>query len=49
MGSHKVNHKEKAGKEQESPLVGTWISVGVVGVVIFAAYILLYGIYMARL
>jgi hypothetical protein len=49
MGSTKANHKEKTGQEHESPLVGTWISVGVLGVVIFATYILLYGIYMARL
>ncbi|MBI0579305.1 MULTISPECIES: cytochrome c oxidase subunit 2A [Bacillaceae] len=44
MGVKKVNQK----KEQEAPLKGTWISVGVVGVVILATYLLLYGLYMSR-
>lgn len=48
MGSSKANQKGKAGKEHAQPLVGTWISVGVVGVVILATYLLLYGLYMAR-
>lgn len=48
MGATKVNHKAKSGKKDEAPLKGTWISVGVVGVVILATYLLLYGLYMAR-
>lgn len=44
----KVGHKNKAGKEHEGPLKGTWISVGVTGAVILATYLLLYGLYMAR-
>ncbi|MCH1624108.1 cytochrome c oxidase subunit 2A [Fredinandcohnia quinoae] len=47
MGT-KVNQKEKLSEEHEAPLKGTWISVGVVGAVILATYILLYGLYMAR-
>ena len=44
VGGTKVNRK----KEQETPLKGTWISVGVVGVVILAVYLLLYSLYMSR-
>ena len=47
MATTKDNHKSKAGKE-EAPLVGTWISVGVVGVVILATYIVLFSLYMGR-
>lgn len=43
MGATKVNRD----KEQESK-VGTWISVGVVGAVILVAYVVLFGLYMAR-
>ncbi|MBT2729355.1 hypothetical protein J7E63_20905 [Bacillus sp. ISL-75] len=48
MGDTKVNNKKKHGERQETPLKGTWISVGVVGVVILATYLILYGLYMAR-
>lgn len=44
MAATKGNHK----KNDEAPLKGTWISVTVVGVVILATYLLLYGLYMAR-
>lgn len=33
---------------QETSKVGTWISVGLVGLVILATYFVLYGLYMAR-
>jgi len=33
---------------QETSKVGTWISVGIVGLVILATYFILYGLYMAR-
>lgn len=48
MGTNNLKHKQKLTEEQEAPLKGTWISVGVVGAVILATYILLYGLYMAR-
>jgi heme/copper-type cytochrome/quinol oxidase subunit 2 len=48
MAATKVTHKSK-NEEHEAPLKGTWISVTVVGVVIVATYIVLYGLYMARL
>jgi hypothetical protein len=35
-------------KAHETSKVGTWISVGIVGAVILATYVLLYGLYMAR-
>jgi hypothetical protein len=34
---------------QATSKVGTWISVGVVGIVILATYFLLFGFYMDRL
>ena len=46
MAATKVTHKKE---EHEAALKGTWISVTVVGVVIVATYIVLYGLYMARL
>ncbi|MDQ1004979.1 heme/copper-type cytochrome/quinol oxidase subunit 2 [Neobacillus niacini] len=48
MAAAKVTHKGKK-EEHEAPLKGTWISVTVVGVVIVATYIILYGLYMARI
>jgi hypothetical protein len=48
MASTKVTYKGKK-QEQEAPLKGTWISVTVVGLVIVATYIVLYGLYMARI
>ena len=47
MAASKVTNKSI--KQQEEPLKGTWISVTVVGVVIVATYIVLYGLYMTRL
>jgi hypothetical protein len=47
MGDTKVTKKSK--QEHEAPLKGTWVSVTVVGVVIVATYIVLYGLYMARI
>jgi hypothetical protein len=49
MGAVKANQNKKGGKETEAPLKGTWISVTVVGVVIVATYLVLYGLYMARI
>jgi hypothetical protein len=40
--------EKKNDNVQEAPLKGTWISVTVVGVVILATYLLLYGFYMDR-
>lgn len=48
METRKVNQGGKAAKEQNS-MKGTFFSVGVVGAVIFVTYLLLYGLYMARL
>ncbi|WP_142303739.1 cytochrome c oxidase subunit 2A [Neobacillus soli] len=48
MGAAKGN-KKKPGEAHEAPLKGTWISVGVLGVVILATYLLLYGLYMTRI
>lgn len=48
MKATKVNHKEKLDKEHETPLKGTWFSVGVVGAVILITYIVLFWLYMAR-
>jgi hypothetical protein len=42
------SNKKKTGKDHEAPLVGTWISVGVVGLVILATYIVLFGLFMDR-
>lgn len=33
---------------QETSKIGTWISVGMVGIVILATYFVLFGLYMAR-
>jgi hypothetical protein len=43
-----TSNKKKSGQEHEAPLVGTWISVGVVGLVILATYIVLFGLFMDR-
>jgi hypothetical protein len=48
MATTNETHKGKK-HEQEAPLKGTWISVTVVGLVIVATYIVLYGLYMARI
>lgn len=48
MGSSKVNHEEKLDKQNETSLVGTYISVGIVAAVILLTYAVLYGLYMAR-
>lgn len=48
MASAKANRNNKQSKQHEEPLKGTWISVGVVGVVILVTYLTLYGLYMTR-
>ena len=48
MAEVKVNHEEKLVVKHEAPLVGTWISLGVLGLVIFATYILLFWFFMDR-
>jgi hypothetical protein len=48
MGAVKGNNKKKSDEVHEAPLKGTWISVGVVGVVILLTYFLLFGLYMDR-
>ncbi|MBM4760975.1 hypothetical protein [Bacillus sp. B15-48] len=42
-----VNENENVPVQKPSR-VGTWISVGIVGLVILGTYFLLYGLYMAR-
>jgi hypothetical protein len=44
----KVTHEVKPVIEQEAPLKGTWISLGVLGLVIFVTYILLFWFFMDR-
>jgi hypothetical protein len=48
MGASKVNRNKNTNGGNSERLVGTWISVGVVGAVILATYILLFGLFMAR-
>lgn len=43
-----TNHENKIGEENESSLKGTFFSVGVVGAVILITYIIVFGLYMAR-
>lgn len=44
----KANREKKLDKEKETSLKGTWISVGVVGVVILVVYLIIFGLYMSR-
>jgi hypothetical protein len=48
MGTTEVEDKKKLSEEHEPPLKGTWFSVGVVAAGIFVTYLLVYGLYMAR-
>lgn len=48
MGAQKVNIEEKVTHEEEHSLKGTVFSVGVVGAVILAMWILLFVLYMGR-
>lgn len=48
MGASKVNQNKKADGVYQGRLVGTWISVGVVGAVILFTYIVLFGLFMSR-
>lgn len=48
METPKAKQDEKVLTENEGSLKGTIFSVGVVGAVIFLTYLLLYGLYMAR-
>lgn len=45
--SQEVN-REVHVKVLETSKMGTWISVGMVGIVILATYFVLFGLYMAR-
>lgn len=50
-GSDAKNLQEVQGENvtvHKTSKVGTWISVGVVGAVILATYLILFGLYMAR-
>jgi hypothetical protein len=47
MAIQNLKQKEQMIEKHEKP-VGTWFSVGVVGLAIAATYILLFGLYMAR-
>lgn len=49
MDATKMKQHESANKENESTLKGTFFSLGVVGLVIFVTYLVLYGLFMARL
>ncbi|MDQ0157409.1 hypothetical protein [Robertmurraya andreesenii] len=44
----KRNQEVKRQSSDATSKVGTWISVGVVGIVILATYFVLFGLYMAR-
>jgi hypothetical protein len=44
-----ANHKNKLGVDHETPRTGTWISLGVLGIVTLATYLLFFGIYFDRL
>jgi hypothetical protein len=35
-------------KQPETSRVGTWVSVSIVGAVIFLTYVIVFGLYMAR-
>lgn len=48
VGASKVNNSKNTNQDYQGPLVGTWISVGVVGAVILATYLILFGLFMAR-
>ena len=48
MGAQKVNIEDKENHEQEHSLKGTVFSVGVVGAVILAMWVLLFVLYMGR-
>lgn len=48
MKSLKFNRDKKLNKEKETSLKGTWFSVGVVGAVILVVYLIIFGLYMAR-
>ncbi|SFA89370.1 MULTISPECIES: hypothetical protein [unclassified Bacillus (in: firmicutes)] len=48
MGSSKVNSMKKSGKKNESSMMGTFISLGVVLGVILITYFVLFGLFMAR-
>lgn len=48
MGAQKMNIEEKEQHEQEHSLKGTVFSVGVVGAVILAMWVLLFVLYMER-
>jgi hypothetical protein len=43
-----VKGESGKGTTHHSSKIGTWISVGVVGAVILATYLVLFGLYMAR-
>ncbi|WP_197072807.1 hypothetical protein [Bacillus sp. B-jedd] len=48
MAASKVSSVKKAGKQKESSMMGTFISLGVVGGVILITYFVLFGLFMAR-
>lgn len=50
MSSTQVKQEEKVVEEHGyGASIGTWVSLGVVGAVIFATFILMFSIYFARL
>jgi hypothetical protein len=48
MKGSDVNNLQEVQDENETSKLGTWISVGIVGAVILATYLVLFGLYMAR-
>lgn len=48
VNTQEIPNKNEIVPVQETSRVGTWISVGIVGLVILGTYFLLYGLYMAR-
>jgi len=48
MGMSKTNDNKEKQKQNVESVKGTMFSVGLVGVVILITYVVLYGLYMAR-
>jgi len=49
MEGSQVKQEEVVEEHGSGASIGTWVSLGIVGAVIFATFILLFSIYFARL
>ncbi|WP_158282295.1 hypothetical protein [Salipaludibacillus keqinensis] len=47
MEERKVNQEEEVIEERGAQ-IGTWVSLGIVGAVIFSTFILMFAIYLTR-